>query len=115
MTELNILGTWKFLNHTFHLSSNFARFSASECWFKDPPSCSSVHKGKKPFKCVVCDYSCAKNSNRKRPMPSVLEGKKPFKCEVCDYSCAKNSNMKRHKVCSSLIWLKGHEIYSFFI
>jgi hypothetical protein len=63
-------------------------------------SITSVHEGKKQFKCEVCDYSCAENIKIKRQMTlvheenkmsvsymkkgfaQVHEGKKPFKCEV---------------------------------
>ena len=36
----------------------------------------SIHEGKKPFKCSICDYSCSENLNRH--ISSVHEVKKPF-------------------------------------
>ena len=32
----------------------------------------------------------------KRHVESVHEGKKPFKCELCDYTCAEKGNLKVH-------------------
>ena len=43
----------------------------------------SVHDGKKPFKCEVCDYSCSQKGHLNRHIASVHEGMKPFKCEKC--------------------------------
>ena len=56
----------------------------------------SVHEGKKPFKCEVCDYSCSQNSSLKRHAASVHEGMKPFKCAICDYSCSRKVYLKAH-------------------
>ena len=48
----------------------------------------SVHEGKKPFKCKVCDYKSSRQGNLNQNIISVHDEKKPFKCEVCDYSCS---------------------------
>ena len=56
----------------------------------------SVHEGKKPFKCNICDYSSSLKHHMKKHVDSVHEGKKPFKCDICDYTCSQKSNMKRH-------------------
>ena len=45
----------------------------------------SVHEGKKPFRCNICDYSCSQKSNMKSHVTYVHEGQKPFKCDICDY------------------------------
>ena len=47
----------------------------------------SVHKGEKPFKCDICDYSCSRKGNLNRHV-SMHEGNKPFKCDICGYSCS---------------------------
>jgi hypothetical protein len=64
----------------------------------------SVHEGKKPFKCEVCDYSCSQKSIMKSHVVSAHEGKKPFKCNICDYRCSRNINMNIHVTnCSAVI------------
>ena len=40
----------------------------------------SVHEGKKPFKCEFCEYTTAYKSDMKKHVALVHEGKKPFKC-----------------------------------
>ena len=37
---------------------------------------SSVHEGKKPFNCDICDFSCSQKSNMKIHIESVHEGEK---------------------------------------
>ena len=39
----------------------------------------SVHEGKKPFECDICDYSFSWKSNFIKHVASVHEGKKPLK------------------------------------
>ena len=56
----------------------------------------SVHEGKKPFKCDICDYICSQKMDMNRHIASVHEGKKPFKCVICDYSCSQKGNMSTH-------------------
>ena len=56
----------------------------------------SVHEGKKPFNCELCNYSCSENSRMKKHIASAHEGKKPFKCDFCNYNCSQNSNLKVH-------------------
>ena len=43
----------------------------------------SVHEGKKPFRCEVCDYSCTEKRNMIRHISLVHEGKKN-KCDICN-------------------------------
>ena len=46
----------------------------------------SVHEGKKPFKCDICDANFTQKPNLKQHIESDNEGKKPFKCDMCDTS-----------------------------
>ena len=48
----------------------------------------SVHEGKKPFKCDICDYSSSQKGHLKTHVASVHEGQKTFKCHICDYICS---------------------------
>ena len=36
------------------------------------------------FKCEMCDYNCAYKHSMTIHITSVHEGKKPFKCEICE-------------------------------
>ena len=45
---------------------------------------SSVHEGKKPFKCNICDASYSGRTVLKLHIAAVHERKKPFKCDTCD-------------------------------
>ena len=56
----------------------------------------SVHEGKKPFKCDICDYRCSQKVNMNRHVASVHEEKKPFKCEICDATFTQKSSLKTH-------------------
>ena len=55
-----------------------------------------VHEKKKPFSCVICDYKCARDSNLKQHIVSVHEEKKPFNCMICNHQFARVTNLKRH-------------------
>ena len=56
----------------------------------------SVHEGKKPFKCDICDYIFSLKGNLNQHAASVHKGKKPFKCNICDATFSKKGLMKRH-------------------
>ena len=56
----------------------------------------SVHEGKKPFKCEICDFRCSLKGTMKSHVESVHEGKKPFKCDICNYCCFLRHQMKQH-------------------
>jgi uncharacterized Zn-finger protein len=56
----------------------------------------SVHKGKKPFKCNICHYTCSLKHNLRKHVESVHEGKKPFKCNICDASFSQKGDLNRH-------------------
>ena len=53
----------------------------------------SVHEGKKPLSCAICDYICSQKSTLTLHIESVHEGKKPFKCSICDYNFSKVDHM----------------------
>ena len=56
----------------------------------------SVHEGKKPFACKICDASFGKKGNLKKHTESVHEGKKPFKCNECDAVFSQKGTLKQH-------------------
>ena len=47
------------------------------------------HRGAKPYKCDLCDYSSAYSGDLKRRM-IIHRGQKPCKCDLCDYSSAQS-------------------------
>ena len=57
---------------------------------------SQINKGKKPFKCSICDSSFSQKGTLKRHMASVHEEKKPFKCPTCDAGFAQKGKLIRH-------------------
>ena len=59
----------------------------------------SVHEGKKPFKCDICDYNFSQKGDMKRHVESVHERKNPFKCDICNYCCfLKPQMVKMHEM-----------------
>ena len=56
----------------------------------------SVHEGKKPFKCNLCDASFAEKCNLKKHVSTVHEGKKPFKCDICKADFTSKQIMNTH-------------------
>ena len=57
----------------------------------------SIHEGRKPFKCEVCEKSFAEKSKLGSHMLSVHDRKKPFNCKECDKTFSKKDNMTRPK------------------
>ena len=51
----------------------------------------SVHEGKEPFKCNICNSSFTQKGQMNGHVALVHEGKKPFKCSICDTSFAEKS------------------------
>ena len=56
----------------------------------------SVHEGKKPFKCDICSRGFGVKGNLNDHVKEVHEGKKPFKCDICDTKFARKSHLKNH-------------------
>ena len=56
----------------------------------------SVHDGKKPFKCNICEASFPQKQNLNIHIASVHEGKKPFKCNSCDASFVSKHGLTVH-------------------
>ena len=56
-----------------------------------------LHKGKKPYKCDVCDKVFSHLCNLKRHT-LVHTNEKPFNCDVCDSSFGRLSSLKEHKI-----------------
>ena len=61
----------------------------------------SVHEKNKPFKCEVCNYSCALKRNLQAHTKAVHDrkkhdNKKPFLCPICGNSYSLKPNLKRH-------------------
>ena len=46
----------------------------------------SVHEGKKPFQCKICEYSCPQRYHLKQHIASMHEREKPLSCQLCNYS-----------------------------
>ena len=56
----------------------------------------SVHEGKKPFHCTICDSSFRRNTHLTRHIASVHEKAKPFSCDICHMSFARKQNLVAH-------------------
>ena len=56
----------------------------------------SIHEGKKPFQCNICDATFVGKGGLNRHVASVHEKKKPFQCSICDSSFAEKSKLKGH-------------------
>ena len=54
-----------------------------------------VHEEKNPFKCEICDFSCAQRNVLKVHVASVHEGDKPFNCDICKYCFPKRDKVKK--------------------
>ena len=58
----------------------------------------TVHEGKRPFTCTVCDQAFKRMCHLEYHFDSVHEKKKPhqYKCSVCDYSASTNKILQKH-------------------
>ena len=59
----------------------------------------SVHKWKKPHECEICGKVFPKIYSLKQHMDSVNEGNKLFKCNTCDDSFEQEFSLHQHKEC----------------
>ena len=56
----------------------------------------TVHEGKKPFRCVTCDFSFSGLEDLNNHISAIDEGKKPFKCVACNISYSGNEDLNKH-------------------
>ena len=73
----------------------------------------SVHEGKKPFQCHICNNSFTLRSSLSKHIKSVHEKLKPYKCKDCDNSFAQSAHLKglyfmlyfaMFEICALEIW-----------
>jgi uncharacterized Zn-finger protein len=57
---------------------------------------STVHEGKKPFKCDICDYSFSEKGSLNKHIKSVHDGNNRYKCEICEKTFSLMQSMKLH-------------------
>ena len=57
----------------------------------------SVHNGKKPYKCTICEHNCSTNTQLNVHISAVHEGNKPHKCLNCDASFAYGQELRKHE------------------
>ena len=53
-------------------------------------------KGKKPYKCPICNYEFTHKQNLDRHIFAVHDGKNPHKCTICDATFKHIYNVKSH-------------------
>ena len=58
----------------------------------------SVHEGKKPFKCDICNASFTKTGNLNRHVASIHERKKPFYAKISSDSFSSKEHLNEHFV-----------------
>jgi uncharacterized Zn-finger protein len=58
----------------------------------------SVHAGKNPFRCDICDYIFSKNSNLTKHIASVHDEIKPFKCDICEKNFSQKFILQEMKI-----------------
>ena len=56
----------------------------------------TIHEGKKPFKCAICDAGFTSKHGMKKHIVAIHEGNKPFKCDICNAKFASKQRMKGH-------------------
>ena len=57
---------------------------------------SSVHEGKKTFKCSICDFKGAQKGNLTMHIESVHDGVR-YPCNQCNYRATRKNSLKLHK------------------
>ena len=58
----------------------------------------SVHEGKKPFNCDICDVDFSGKPNLDAHIAKVHEGKKCFKCEICTNEFNSLAGLENHYI-----------------
>ena len=63
------------------------------------------HTGEKPYKCELCDYSCAQSSKLTRHMRiHVKSGEGTYKCSNCDMPFSVATTLEKHmRKCTALV------------
>ena len=58
----------------------------------------TVHEGKRPIPCTICDQAFKRSSHLEYHFNSVHEKNKPYryKCSVCDFSASTNRILQKH-------------------
>ena len=56
----------------------------------------SVHDGKKPFNCSICDHKFSIKQSLTKHIASVHEGKKPYNCSICNQKFSSKQSLTRH-------------------
>ena len=57
---------------------------------------SSVHEGKKPFSCKICDVRFTQSGILNGHISAVHEVNKRFKCNICDASFSQKGSLNGH-------------------
>ena len=101
---------FKVCNYTTSHEGNYDRHIASVHEGKKPKTChlcdytylekhlDSIHKRNKPFQCDFCSYTYSQEFSLKKHVASVHDGKKPFECDFCKNKFSQKSDLKRHVV-----------------
>ena len=56
----------------------------------------SVHEGKKPFKCNICEANFSRKDGLKTHVMNIHEQKKPLKCSICEATFSEKIGLKTH-------------------
>ena len=56
----------------------------------------TTHSSEKPERCTICEYSCIRKVDMKVHMMQGHTGKRPFKCVQCNFASAQSSYLKTH-------------------
>ena len=56
----------------------------------------SVHEGKKPFTCTICNSSYTRKLSLRQHIATVHEGNKPYACTLCKSSYTRKLTLRKH-------------------